>query len=40
MKMTVEFLNFFLIFSFKKSSGNPQGLIRLSNNSVSQAMYK
>ena len=31
---------FFFIFSFKKSSYNPQGLIRLSNNSVLQAMYK
>ena len=35
-------LDLLFIFSPKKStqSGNSQGLIRLSNNSVSRAMYK
>ena len=35
----VPFLDLF-IFSLKKSTGNSQGSIRLSNNSVSGAMYK
>ena len=34
------FLDLFFTFSLKKSTGNSQGLIRLSNNSVSRAMYK
>ena len=34
----VPFLDFF--FPLKKCTGNSQGLIRLSNNSVSRAMYK
>ena len=36
----VPLMDLFFIFSFKKSTGNSQGLIHLSNNSVSQAMYK
>ena len=36
----VPFLDLFFIFLLKKSTGNSQGLIRLSNNSVSRAMCK
>ena len=32
IKGTAEILDLFFIFSFKKSNGNAQGLIRLSNN--------
>ena len=32
IKVTAEILDLFFIFSFKKSNGNFQGLIRLSNN--------
>jgi len=30
----VPFLDLFFMFSFKKSTGNSQGLLRLSNNDV------
>ena len=43
-KVTAEFLDLFFTFSFKKSTQglipDSQDLIRLSNNSVSHAMYK
>ena len=35
----VPFMDLFFTFSLKKSTGNSQGLIRLSNNSVSWTMY-
>ena len=42
IKVNAEFLSWicFFIFSLKKSTGNSQALIRLSNNFLSQAMYK
>jgi len=32
IKVTAEILDLFFIFSFQKSNGNSQGLVRLSNN--------
>ena len=36
----VPFLDFFFIFSLKKSTGNSQSLTRLSNNFVLRKIYK
>ena len=40
VKVNTEFLSLDFFHALKKSTRNSQGLIRLSNNSVSRAMYK